>query len=70
MAFSAFQIVTATFSLPPSQIVRSVHVGFLLIVVFGVCSTLTERVPAKLAYWALGILSFVLGLYHWVYTKT
>ncbi len=48
VAFSAFQIVTATFSLLPSQIVRSAHVGFLLIVVFGVCSTLTERVPAKL----------------------
>src|SRR5664279_4818564 len=55
VAFSAFQIVTATFSPLPSQIVRSVHVGFLMIVVFGVTSTLTGRKPAKLFYWALGI---------------
>ena len=67
VAFSAFQIVTATFSPLPSQIVRSVHVGFLLIVVFGVTSTLTGRIPAKLVYWALGITGFVLGFYHWVF---
>jgi TRAP transporter 4TM/12TM fusion protein len=67
VAFSAFQIVTATFSPLPSQIVRSVHVGFLMIVVFGVASTLTGRMPLKLVYWALGILGFVLGLYHWVF---
>ena len=67
VAFSAFQIVTATFSPLPSQIVRSVHVGFLLIVVFGVTSTLTDRIPAKLVYWALGIVGFVLGFYHWVF---
>jgi TRAP transporter 4TM/12TM fusion protein len=67
VAFSVFQIVTATFSPLPSQIVRSVHVGFLMIVVFGVTSTLTNRVPAKLVYWTLGILGFVLGLYHWVF---
>ena len=43
LAFSAFQIVIAAFSPLSSQIVRSVHVGFLLIVVFGVTSTLTDR---------------------------
>jgi TRAP transporter 4TM/12TM fusion protein len=67
VAFSAFQIVTATFSPLPSQIVRSVHVGFLLIVVFGVTSTLTDKRAAKAVYWALGITGFVLGFYHWVF---
>ena len=67
VAFSAFQIVTATFSPLPSQIVRSVHVGFLMIVVFGVTSTLTDKRAAKLVYWALGIAGFVLGFYHWVF---
>ena len=67
VAFSAFQVVTATFSLLPSDIVRSVHVGFLMIVVFGVTSTLTGRRTAKLAYWALGITGFALGFYHWVF---
>src|SRR3569833_989651 len=55
VAFSTFQIVTAMFSPLPSQIVRSVHVGFLMIVVFGVTSTLTDKRLAKVAYWALGI---------------
>ena len=67
VAFSTFQIVTATFSPLPSQIVRSVHVGFLMIVVFGVTSTLTDRRTAKLVYWALGLIGFILGFYHWVF---
>ncbi len=67
VTFSAFQIVTATFSPLPSQIVRSVHVGFLMIVVFGVTSTLTDKRAAKLVYWALGIAGFVLGFYHWAF---
>jgi TRAP transporter 4TM/12TM fusion protein len=67
VAFSTFQIITATFSPLPSQVVRSVHVGFLLVMVFGVAATLTARHSAKLALWAVGILAFVLGLYHWVF---
>jgi TRAP transporter 4TM/12TM fusion protein len=67
VAFSAFQIVTATFSPLPSEIVRSVHVGFLLVMVFGVASLLTKRRGAKAAYWTLGIVGLVLGFYHWVF---
>ncbi len=67
VAFSAFQIVTATFSPLASQIVRSVHVGFLMIVVFGVAATLTDRRAVKLVYWAIGIVGFTLGFYHWVF---
>ncbi|MDI1342776.1 MAG: TRAP transporter fused permease subunit, partial [Pseudolabrys sp.] len=67
VAFSAFQIVTATFSPLASQVVRSVHVGFLMIVVFGVTATLTDKRGAKLVYWTIGIIGFALGLYHWVF---
>jgi TRAP transporter 4TM/12TM fusion protein len=67
VAFSAFQIITATFSPLASEIVRSVHVGFLMIVVFGVTSTLTSNVRAKVFFWTLGVIGFVLGLYHWVF---
>jgi TRAP transporter 4TM/12TM fusion protein len=67
VAFSSFQILTATFSPLPSQVVRSVHVGFLLIMVFGVAATLATKRSAKLALWAVGIVAFVLGLYHWVF---
>ena len=35
LAFSSFQLWTAAFSPLPSQIVRAVHVGFLLLVAFG-----------------------------------
>ncbi len=67
VAFSAFQIVTATFSPLPSEVVRSVHVGFLMVMVFGVSALLTTRAPLKLAYWTLGAAGFVLGLYHWIF---
>jgi TRAP transporter 4TM/12TM fusion protein len=67
VAFSAFQIVTATFSPLPSQVVRSVHVGFLLIMVFGVAATVTDRRAAKIVLWAVGAVAFMLGLYHWVF---
>src|SRR3569623_889257 len=67
VAFSTFQIITAMFSPLPSQIVRSVHVGFLMMVVFGVSATLTDKRLAKTAFWALGIAGFVPGLYHWVF---
>jgi TRAP transporter 4TM/12TM fusion protein len=67
VAFSAFQIVTAAFSPLPSQIVRSVHVGFLLLMVFGVTATLHARHGSKLVFWTIGFLAFVLGFYHWVF---
>jgi TRAP transporter 4TM/12TM fusion protein len=67
VAFSTFQIITATFSPLPSQVVRSVHVGFLLVMVFGVAATLVTKQRSKLALWAVGILGFVLGLYHWIF---
>jgi TRAP transporter 4TM/12TM fusion protein len=67
VAFSSFQIVTAMFSPLASQIVRSVHVGFLMILVFGLASTLTANRTAKAVFWLLGVAGFVLGLYHWVF---
>ncbi len=67
VAFSAFQVVTATFSPLPSHIVRSVHVGFLMLMVFGVAATLTKGFASKLVLWGLGLTGFVLGFYHWVF---
>jgi TRAP transporter 4TM/12TM fusion protein len=67
VVFSVFQIVTATFSPLASQIVRSVHVGFLMLVVFGVSASLTTSRPLKALYWTVGAAGFVLGLYHWVF---
>ncbi|MGR7994295.1 MULTISPECIES: TRAP transporter permease [unclassified Xanthobacter] len=66
VAFSTFQIITAAWSPLPSQIVRSVHVGFLLLVVFAIAGN--HRVGGgRVMLWGLGILSFVVGLYHWIF---
>ncbi|MFG1294285.1 TRAP transporter permease [Xanthobacter variabilis] len=64
--FSTFQIITAAWSPLPSQIVRSVHVGFLLLVVFAIAGNHREGAK-RYALWGLGIASFIVGLYHWVF---
>lgn len=66
VAFSTFQIITAAWSPLASQIVRSVHVGFLLLVVFAIAGN-HKAGGERLALWGLGVLSFIVGLYHWVF---
>lgn len=66
--FSAFQLWTAAYSPLPSQIVRSVHVGFLLLLTFALLANRRQARDAGFrAGWALGLLSFAVGLYHWVF---
>lgn len=66
--FSAFQLWTAAYSPLPSQIVRSVHVGFLLLLTFALLANRRqERDAGFRAGWALGLLAFAVGLYHWVF---
>lgn len=68
VAFSVFQIWTAAFSPLSSLVVRSVHVGFLLLLtyaLFGFGNRPRGRVPWH--GWLLGGVSFAIGLYHWVF---
>ncbi|KIL97029.1 TRAP transporter 4TM/12TM fusion protein unknown substrate 1 [Paramagnetospirillum magnetotacticum MS-1] len=68
IVFSAFQIVTAAYSPLSSLPVRSIHVGFLLLMVFALYAAMGRGNPVKVATcWALGGLSFLLSLYHLVY---
>ncbi|MBK8175610.1 MAG: TRAP transporter permease [Rhodospirillales bacterium] len=69
--FCAFQIVTAAYSPLPSQIVRAVHVGFLVLLVFGMAAerTDTHGVLPRAALWTAGAVAFVLALYHWVFQQ-
>jgi TRAP transporter 4TM/12TM fusion protein len=68
VAFSLFQIWTAAYSPLPSQIVRSVHVGFLLLVAFALFANQQDvRSPRFWLGWGLGVISFLGGLYHWVF---
>ena len=70
IAFSLFHLYNAAFGALPSIVSRSVHVGFLLLLAF---LLLAHRRPRKgvgyYADWALGILGFVVALYHWVEYK-
>ncbi|VCU68338.1 Sialic acid TRAP transporter permease protein SiaT [Pigmentiphaga humi] len=63
VAFSAFQIVTAAFSPLSSTVVRAVHVGFLLLMVF----VLHPPAGRKWLGWAIGAVAFLTGLYQWYF---
>ena len=66
--FCTFQIITAAYSPLPSQIVRALHVGFLLLMVFGMVAegAFNRRGTAsRVLAWAAGGLAFLLALYHW-----
>ena len=60
--FSTFQLVTAAFSPLSSQVVRAVHVGFLMLVVFA----LYPPFRVKPLGWAIGLVGFAIGIYTWV----
>ncbi len=68
IAFSLFQLWTAAYGTLPSQVVRAMHVGFLLLLGFGLVGNLVAKTPyAKGLFWMLGIAGFCTGLYNWVF---
>jgi TRAP transporter 4TM/12TM fusion protein len=67
VAFSAFQLYTAAYGTLPSQVVRAMHVGFLLLLGFVLIGNLTARSTiGKAWFWLLGGLGMLTGIYHWV----
>lgn len=68
VAFSSFQLWTAAWSPLPSQVVRSLHVGFLLLLVYALCARRAHASPRRAALpWGLGALAFALAFYHWIF---
>ena len=68
IAFALFQLWTAAYGTLPSQVVRAMHVGFLLLLGFGLVGNLVAKTPlTKGLFWALGIAGFLTGLYNWVF---
>ncbi|CAO3374693.1 TRAP transporter permease [Azospirillum argentinense] len=69
VAFSLFQIWTAAFNPLSSMVVRSVHVGFLLLMTFTLFGFRShgERRSVPWYDWLLGLGAFALGLYHYVF---
>ena len=68
LLFSSFQLVTAAFSPLSSQVVRALHVGFVLLMVFVLKPSFTgrDRGSTVLA-WAMGLLGMAVGVYQWVF---
>jgi TRAP transporter 4TM/12TM fusion protein len=68
IAFALFQLWTAAYGTLPSQVVRAMHVGFLLLLGFALVGNLIARNPiSKALFWALGIAGFLTGIYNWVF---
>jgi len=71
IAFSSFQLVTAAFSPLSSQVVRAVHVGFVLWLIFLLYPPFEHstrwRGLGRVLGWVLGLTGFVFSLYHWRY---
>ena len=66
LAFSAFQLVISAWPILPSQSVRGIHVGFLLLLIFGLVANFRSKTPLGLALgWGLGLVGFCAGLYQW-----
>jgi TRAP transporter 4TM/12TM fusion protein len=67
VAFSAYQLATAAHVLNlPSQVVRALHVGFLMLLGLPFVALLSGR-PVKAISWILGLAGFAIGLYQWIF---
>ncbi len=68
LAFATFQLVIAAWNVLPSQVVRGVHVGFLLLMSFGLIGNFTTKNNAgRAAGWLIGSAGFLCGLYQWIF---
>ncbi|GAA0700781.1 TRAP transporter permease [Marinobacterium maritimum] len=68
IAFSLFQLYTAVFTPLSSLVVRSVHVGFLILLaltLYRANGSGESKVPWY--DWLLGLTGFALGFYHWIF---
>ncbi|HDS0931053.1 TRAP transporter permease [Pseudomonas sp. CJQ_13] len=67
LVFSVFQIATAAFPLISTQVLRAVHVGFLLLVVYLSYSFAGHRRPWQPLAWLLGLAGMATAAYQWYF---
>lgn len=68
IAFAAFQVAIAAWHGLPSQSVRGIHVGFLLLLSFGLLGNFTAKSDAtRTLFWLAGLLGFAVGFYQYVF---
>ena len=67
LLFSIFQIVTAAFHPVSTQVLRAVHVGFLLLVVFISFPAIGKGRPWQPLGWLLGLAGMATAIYQWYF---
>ncbi|WP_409311910.1 TRAP transporter permease [Pseudomonas putida] len=67
LVFSVFQIATAAFPLISTQVLRAIHVGFLLLVVYLSYSFVGHRRPWQPLAWLLGLAGMATAAYQWYF---
>ncbi|CUT12280.1 TRAP transporter 4TM12TM fusion protein unknown substrate 1 [Bradyrhizobium sp.] len=68
IAFATFQLYVAAFNYLPSQVVRGVHVGFLILLTFGLIGNFTAKSDVGRAIgWLIGGAGFLCGVYQWIF---
>jgi TRAP transporter 4TM/12TM fusion protein len=69
LLFSAYQLVVAAFSPLSSQVTRSLHVGFLLFIVFLLYPRSAKSDMRKVAWydWLFALAGAGLAFYHWIF---
>lgn len=67
LLFSIFQIVTAAFHPVSTQVLRAVHVGFLLLVVFISIPAFGKGRPFQPLGWLLGLAGMATAAYQWYF---
>ncbi len=69
LAFSTYQLVIAAFAPLSSQVTRSLHVGFLLLLAYLIYPVSRRSDRSHIAWYdaSLAVLAFGLSLYHWVF---
>ncbi len=68
IAFAVFQIAIAAWNILPSQVVRGVHVGFIILMTFGLIGNFTAKTDRDRALaWLIGGAGFLCGLYQWIF---
>src|SRR5260370_38934805 len=68
IGFAAFQLVVGEWNVLPRQVVRGVHVGFLILMTFGLIGNFTAKSNiGRAAGWLVGSAGFLCGLYQWIF---
>jgi TRAP transporter 4TM/12TM fusion protein len=68
VAFSAFQIALSVYAILPTQVLRAMHVGFLVLVSAALLAN--HRATSRWQWaigWLIGLIGFGVGLYHWIF---